>query len=205
MSDPETSALLGRIEGARARASSINWQYADGPAYYEGRAAHEAARHDLARAERELADLTGQLKSLRQKIGIARRQLGIAPESHAAVVARHTGGRATSTTDCSRAELEAILAELRAKGATPRPPRKAGRAPAEAKQEAQPLLKKIGALLADQRLPWSYAEAILRRQRGITSAVVSTPIEHAHAGELRAVVTALAKRQAKHRREDTPT
>ena len=131
----------------------------------------------------------------RQRIGIARRQLGIPDDSHAARVYRLTHGRTTSTRDCTAAERRAILAEYRDLGFRVKPPAKAGRAPTPETLDRHAMLGKIQALLADQGLPWSYAEAILRRQRGIAERTVSCPVDLVTAIEARGLIAALHNRQ----------
>lgn len=53
--------------------------------------------------------------------------------------------------------------------------------------EARPMLLKIEALLADQHLPWSYAQGIARQ-------MFRRPLQWLQDGELRAVVAALYRR-----------
>lgn len=62
--------------------------------------------------------------------------------------------------------------------------------PAHVKPELIPLMSKIGALLADMKLPWKYASAILKRQAKVDR------LEWANAAQLHDVVTALVNRQA---------
>ncbi len=61
--------------------------------------------------------------------------------------------------------------------------------PATVKPELKPLMGKIEALLADMKLPWKYATAILKRQAGIER------LEWASATQLHDVVTALTIKQ----------
>ena len=148
---------------------------------------------------------------LRQLIGIARRQLGIPDDSHAARVGRISAGRTQSTTVCTRAELEAILGEYKAAGFAPTAPRKAGRRPPARRLSRGDMLTRVEQLLTIQELPWGYAEAILRRQRGhdrdAPKGRVATPIHLATDHELRGVIAALDRRRRRlaATTEETPT
>lgn len=55
---------------------------------------------------------------------------------------------------------------------------------------SEPLLQKVEALLADMKLAWSYADAILKRQ---TAGVVER-CQFANAEQLRGVITALVRK-----------
>ncbi len=68
--------------------------------------------------------------------------------------------------------------------------------PQNVKAELQPLMGKIGALLADMKLPWAYATKILKTQTSAQGKGIER-LEWAAALQLHAVVTALVKRQAK--------
>ncbi|MGA8147803.1 MAG: regulatory protein GemA [Gallionellaceae bacterium] len=63
--------------------------------------------------------------------------------------------------------------------------------PSNVKPELQPLMGKVGALLADMKLPWKYAAAILRRQSKLDR------LEWANAEQLGALIASLAKKQKK--------
>ncbi|HEU0283272.1 MAG TPA: regulatory protein GemA [Gallionella sp.] len=63
--------------------------------------------------------------------------------------------------------------------------------PTRVKPELIPLMSKIGALLADMKLPWKYASAILKRQAKVER------LEWASAAQLHDVVTALTVKQQK--------
>jgi len=139
----------------------------------------------------------------RQLIGIARRELGVPEEAHRALVRRITDGRTDTTTRCTLAELREVLREYKASGFQVRPARAAGRRtpPADA-LDLQPMLAKVEALLADQGLPWGYAEAILRRQRG-HAAHVAAPIHLATPEELRGVIAALWRHRVRQAQQPT--
>jgi hypothetical protein len=131
---------------------------------------------------------------MRQLIGIARRQLGIPDDSHQARVHRVTDGRTRSTTECTSAELEQVLAEYRASGFRPTGGRRAGRRPPAEKLTRGSMLTRVEQLLTVQRLPWGYAEAILARQRGLPTGV-PCPLTLANDQELRGVIAALDRRR----------
>lgn len=204
MPNPDLTTLQEQAEQARARAADRSYQYAEGAAYYDGQAAHEQAVAERRRLLGQIQALGADGAKMRQKIGIARRQLQVAPEAHAAVVQRHTQGRACSTTDCTMAELRAILTDYQSKGFRVRPPRATASTPSAQALEA-PLMRKIQALLADQKLPWSYAEAILKRMRGISDRHARTPMQLSTPEERRAIIAALTNRQTKQRQlQETP-
>jgi len=75
--------------------------------------------------------------------------------------------------------------------------------PQHVKPELQPLMGKIGALLADMKLPWNYAAAILKTQTKAQGQGIDK-LEWANAQQLHAVVTALVKRQDKIKTETPP-
>lgn len=96
-------------------------------------------------------------KKLIQLIHIGKSKLGLDDETYRALLVRVTG--VDSCRRMSAEQLEAVLTEMRAKGFAQAP---TGNQPRTLGQ--RPLMKKIGALLADNQLPWAYAEAIARRQ-----------------------------------------
>ncbi|MDO8414150.1 MAG: regulatory protein GemA [Gallionellaceae bacterium] len=66
--------------------------------------------------------------------------------------------------------------------------------PANVKPELMPLMSKIGALLADMKLPWAYAAAIAKKQTSSQGKGIDR-LEWLDAKQLHAVVTALVKRK----------
>lgn len=202
MPNPDLAPLERALSVVERRAGQQPDPYADGPAYGQERADIQDAIQRAWGLRDRIARMEADGKQLRQKIGIARRQLGVPDESHAARVARLSDGRADSTTDCTLDELRAILAEYQACGFRVRPPKRAASAIAPSAEQLadQALPGKIQALLADQRLPWTYAEAILRRQRGILDRGVRCPLGAITPREARGLIAALSKRQARQRR-----
>lgn len=127
-------------------------------------------------------------------IHIARAQLGIDEETYRAQVARVSGGRTNSSGELTAFERDSLLAEYRRAGWVPTEPKRAGRGPGKPALDRRAMLTKVQALLADQRLPWAYGEAILRRQRGIRDKEVACPIGQTTDTELRGVIAALDRR-----------
>lgn len=192
---PDLERLRTALAAARTAADWNGWQYADGPAYYEGKAKHEAAVHKCTRLARELAELEQIVKARRQLIGIARRALAVPPESHAALVTRLTGDRTSSTTGCTLDELEQILTWYRERGFRPTKPRRAGRAPSQDAMDRATMLKRVEQLLTVQQLPWRYAEAMLRQRQGVTDKAVVYPVETCSDADLKYLIAALDKRR----------
>jgi phage gp16-like protein len=127
-------------------------------------------------------------------IHIAKDHLGLDETTYRAQIARISQGRTSSSADLTAQERDSLLAEYRRAGWVPTTAKRAGRGPTAAVMDRRVMLTKVNALLADQRLPWAYAEAILRRQRGITDAKVACPLEHTTDVELRGVIAALHRR-----------
>ena len=200
MPDPDIIALETLLAYTETLAERAPNPYADGPQWRE-KQDQDDARSEVWRLRRQLETAREVGAKERQRIGIARRQLGIPDDSHEARVYRITKGRTTTTADCTAAERRALLGEYRDLGFRVRPPARAGRAPRQEPRDRKSMLGKIEALLADQQLPWSYAEAILRRQRGITDRGVSCSAAMVTDDEARGLIAALANRQARQRRQ----
>jgi len=140
-------------------------------------------------------------------IHIAKSHLGLDEETYRAQIRRIAGGRTGSAADLTAQERDSLLLEYRRAGWVPTNPKKAGRGPGAAALDRRAMLTKVQALLTDQGLPWSSAEAILRRQRGILDTSVACPIGQTTDVELRGVIAALdrrAKRPTTTRRSDPP-
>jgi len=135
-------------------------------------------------------------------IHVAKAQLRLDEDTYRAQLERISQGRTRSAADLTAQERDSLLAEYRLAGWVPTTTAKrAGRGPAAAVMDRRAMLTKVNALLAEQRLPWAYAEAILRRQRGITDATVACPLAHTTDVELRGVIAALHRRG---KRQPTP-
>ncbi|AFL75377.1 gp16 family protein [Thiocystis violascens] len=129
-------------------------------------------------------------------IHIAKQALGLDDATYRAMLQRIGG--VSSSAKLNGAQRAALLAEFRAAGWKPTPPKRAGRGPRADALARKALLRKVQALLADQQLPWSYAEAIVRRQRGL-SADTRCPVELIDAEQARGLIAALSRRQRKTR------
>lgn len=193
---PDLAALRADLARAwKVAAISKPDPHTDGRAYYNDQARYDRAVQEAlglqATIKRE--EHAGRLE--RQKIGIARRQLGIPDDSHAARVWRITRQRTRTTLECTAAERRAILAEYRDLGFKARNPAKGGRRQPPAQRLSRgDMLTRVEQLLTVLGKPWSYAESILRRQRGHDAArgpAVAAPIHMATATELRGVIAAL--------------
>lgn len=93
-----------------------------------------------------------------------------------------------SASACTDAQLAALLAEMKRRGFEVRPAARHGRRPSN--MTAGDMRTKIEAQLADMGEPWTYAEGILRQQRGLPRGV-ACPVGSATALELRGLVAAL--------------
>lgn len=129
---------------------------------------------------RDLAAIHAQAKTL-----------GMDEDTRRALIERVSAGRTRSAADLTAGERADVLLAM---GGGKRPPARAGRGPGRGALDRRAMLTKVEAQLADARLPWSYAEAILRRQRGIKERTVSCPIAQSTDAELRGVIAALARR-----------
>lgn len=114
------------------------------------------------------------------KIHIAKKQLGLDDDTYRSML--WTVARVRSAADLDHAGRQAVLDHLKARGfKTPSKP--------EVTSIKRPLIAKIGALLADMKLSWAYAEGIAKQMHGRDKLAWCTP------QELRGIVAALAKRQ----------
>jgi len=207
---PKAVALPPDLERLRQDiAARHQWAAgADRDARYADRASldHERA----ARYRQEAAALSRKLEVQREerlreikRIQVGRRAVAMSEDAYRACCLRLSQERTNSCGMLTAAERAALLEELKSKGFKPKP--KA--APGDGKRRSTPsladldrktLLSKINAQLASQHLPWSYADAILKRQRG-HGPRVSARVQQATDEELRGVIAALwrrAKRQA---------
>ncbi|MDF0377673.1 regulatory protein GemA [Methylophilus sp. YYY-1] len=119
------------------------------------------------------------------QIHIARAQLGLDEETYRSIIRMMSNGRTDSSAQLDYAERNKLLEHFKARGwkntkmATP----------SAAKKTNQPLITKVGALLADMKLPWSYADGIAKRMYN------RDRLQWCEAEELRGVIAALVKRQ----------
>jgi phage gp16-like protein len=125
------------------------------------------------------------------------KKMQIDEDTRGAMIRRLSKGRTASSGDLTAPERAAVLKAIG--GGRRPPPKRAGRAPAAPALDRRAMLTKVEALLADSKLPWAYAEAILRNQRGIADKAIACPIAQTTDQELRGVIAALdrrAKREA---------
>ena len=97
-------------------------------------------------------------RALIAKIKIAQKELGLDDATYRAVLERVTGKR--SCTECSIPELERVVEDLRQHGFTPK--KTAGQRP-NRRSSADPMMRKIEALLLDNGWTWNYAHGTARR------------------------------------------
>lgn len=135
------------------------------------------------------------------------RREGIDEDTHRKMVLRVSRGRSNRVRDLTGSERQMLLRELGAKDGGPRRARtvRPARAadPTAAAMDRAAMLKRVEQLLREQDLPFSYAEAILRRQRGLGatppgSVPVACPLSAANEPELRGVIAALYRRANPH-------
>lgn len=113
-------------------------------------------------------------------VKIAQKDLGLDDTTYRSLLQGVTG--MDSAARCTVPQLKAMLAELRAKGWTPR----------NIPQELRPLHAKITALCASLERPLSYADAIIRRQTRNTAR-----LRTASRAQLTACVAALVRQQGR--------
>lgn len=116
------------------------------------------------------------------QIHIAKQTLGLDDDTYRDML--WTVGRVRSSADLDHAGRRRVLEHLKARGW------KNTRSAPDVAKAKQALVGKIHALLADQGLPWSYADGIAKQMHKREKVQWCTP------QQLRGIVTALAKRQA---------
>lgn len=123
-------------------------------------------------------------RQLIAKVKIAQQQLALDDDTYRVLLVRVAGKN--SATKLTEAEFARVLAEMQRLGFAPKgsgkPPRRSS---------ADPLMRKIGALLADMDLDWPYAHALGKRMYGVDR-VQWLSDEH-----MRGVIAALVKKQQK--------
>ena len=117
------------------------------------------------------------------KIHIAKSQLGLDEDAYRAMLL--SVGGVMSAKDLTPLGAAKVLAHLEKFGF--RPSKQFGRRPSVGALR-NPLVGKIEALLAEQKLPWSYADGIVRRMFSPVKTV-----QFCDEQQLRAVITALVK------------
>ena len=192
MSAPDIDELIRQAEAleqsARAHASAAGDPHRD----RSGLASHSAQlkAQDAAQLRARIQRMEAKRKADLSAIHASAKTAGVDEDTRRAMVERISGGRTRSSADLTVGERTALLREM----GGPKRPSRAGRAIRPAAMDRQSMIAKVNAQLADQRLPTAYAEAILRRQRGIADKDVACPIEAATDPELRGVIAALYRR-----------
>lgn len=143
-----------------------------------------------------------RLPSRRRAIHAAARQLGLTEDERRDLIAGQAGGK-RSTTDLDLAECERVLDRMRELGAArPGGEKYVGRYPGypeTCRPGCGALIEKVEALLADMKLPWSYATTILKHvsAKGVKGRVGVDRLEWAKADHLKDVIAALTYEQTK--------
>lgn len=195
MTEPQDIARLS-AEVARAtralaqvRREEAESRSGRGPALGAAYAVGDSERR-LVLAKADLERAVARRKRDLATLHMAAAALGLDEETRRAQITRISGGRTGSSGELTATERARLLGEYRAAGWLGG---SRGRPRLDA-LDGKALLRKVDALLADQRLPWGYAEAILRRQRGISDKHIACPPQSASREELRALIAALWRR-----------
>ena len=98
------------------------------------------------------------------KIHIAKKQLGLDDMLYREILMSCAG--VSSAKNLNAEGANKVLRHFAQCGWTASPPKKAGRRPSTS-AENHPLMRKVEALLADQRRPWAYVHAMAKRMFGI--------------------------------------
>lgn len=187
MPAPDIEAAKGQLRSAQAVANSTTDPYDDRQGH--ARARRQDAEYRVRGLLSAIAEMEAERKADLAAIHSEAKRAGIDEETRRAMIARLSDGRTNTSADLDAAERAALLRQLGGGR-----PRNIGRRPKPQALDRQAMLRKVQAMLADARLPWAYAEAILRRQRGIADKAVACPISAATDPELRGVIAALYRR-----------
>lgn len=128
-----------------------------------------------------------------QKIQIARRELGLDDGAYRTLL--WTVARVHSSKDLDQHGRRAVLDHLKSRGWKPKAAKRAGKRPHN--HEREPMLAKVEALLADQSLPWSYADALASHMYSVERVAWLRNPDH-----LRGVIAALDKRARREEATD---
>lgn len=126
------------------------------------------------------------------KIHLLAKSAGLDDDAYRDVLERLTGQRsAAKLTEGQRARVLDHLQKLTGSQKT-----FPGRPHNITRTDRSPMLRKVEALLADQKLPWDYADGIAKQMFRVERMAFCDETQ------LRAVVAALSKRQQKHEGAD---
>ena len=133
-------------------------------------------------------------KGVLAQIHIARKELALDEDTYRQMIATVTGGK-RSCSDCNVAELHKIVQHMKERGFKAKPRKRVAQYPGKPHNlDAQPMLQKIEALLAELKAPWSYADAISKRQYGRERVAWLQSVEE-FAGVIAALDVELEKRR----------
>lgn len=138
------------------------------------------------------------LAARRRAVHAACRQLGMDEDTRRAMIESTVGAGVRSTTELDLAGCAKVLDRVRQLGAArPGKAKSAGRHPGTPNNfDREPMLQKIGAMLADMELPWKYAESIAERQTKRVGGGIQR-LEWVPDQDLAGVVAALHKEKGK--------
>jgi phage gp16-like protein len=120
------------------------------------------------------------------KIHVAKKQLGMDDDTYRSMLSNVAGVQ--SARDLTIRQRGLVLAHLRMLGWQPAA-RKRRREPGDVRRDNQPLMSKIGALLADMSLEWAYADGIAAQMFKVES------VRFCSGHQLHKIVAALMYRQ----------
>ncbi|MES1936706.1 gp16 family protein [Salinisphaera hydrothermalis] len=139
-----------------------------------------------------MANDTSRRRAELAKIHIAKKELNLDDGAYRTLL--WTVAHVRSSKDLDQRGRRAVLDHLKSRGWKPKAKR-AGKRPHN--QEREPMLAKIEALLADQSLPWSYADALASHMYSVERVAWLRNPDH-----LRGVIAALDKRARREEAHD---
>lgn len=132
-------------------------------------------------------------KGVLAQIHIARKELALDEDTYRQMIATVTGGK-RSCSDCNVPELHKIVQHMKERGFKARPRKRVAQHPGTPHNlDKEPMLQKIEALLAELKAPWSYADAIAKRQYRVERVAWLKSAEQ-YAGVIAALDVELEKR-----------
>lgn len=126
------------------------------------------------------------------KIHIAKSDLGLDDDTYRAMLTDVAG--VDSAAKLNAKQRAAVLERFESKGWKNK--KQKGK-PRTVSADKAPLLSKIGALLADMKLPWSYADSIAKQMYKVDN------LGWCKQNQLRGIITALVKNQEKLQKQAT--
>jgi hypothetical protein len=186
MPAPDIEAAKRLLAADQAVANSTADPYDDRQGSY--RARRQDAEYRVRGHLSAIAEMETKRKADLSAIHAQAKTAGIDEDTRRAMIERLSGGRTNTSANLTAGERVALLRELGGQRAAGR------RGPKPPQLDRRTMLAKVGAMLAEAKLPWSYAEAILRRQRAINDKGVACPLTAATDPELRGVIAALYRR-----------